>query len=335
MSTPDTAKMINRVALLMAQADHPNTGPAESETFRAKAQELMLKYRIAEEELRITQLASGVAATPITSEMFIASFESKYRNEYYSMFYWIADHLDVRFSQSWGKLVDEETGEYQYVLNATVVGFDTDIRLLEVIYTGVALHFGSVLEPKINPALSDQENCYALRGAGVERHRVADLLWGAGSSKISSRNAKVSTLYTAECEARGEDPRVVGRSVNAKTYRETFARYYVDEIRTRLWKMKSTAGTDSGALVLHGRTAAVDEAFYNLYPERRPSTEVENSEPCPKCARAKSGHCRDHPAGSYGGGPAYSSAGAAAGRRAGATANLDGASPTPRGRLGT
>lgn len=334
MTTPDNAKMILKVQLLLAQADHPNTDPVEADTYRAKAQLLMQKYRIDEETARQERLLLGIKAEPITAEIVISSQDSAYRSNYYSMFYWIAEHVGVRYDQTWGRIVDEETGQRVFVLKATCVGFDTDIRLLEMIYTGVQLHFSSTLEPKMNPLHSDQENCYNLRNAGVERHRISDLIWGPGSSKISSRNAKVTTLYAAECAVRGEDPKVIGRTVNAKTYRRTFASYYAYEISVRLSKMRAVAGTDSGALVLANRAADVDEAFYQLFPDQRPITAVAKpKEDCARCAAAKSGHCREHPAYRSSAAAPYSATGARAGRSAAQEANLAGASPTPRGRL--
>lgn len=44
---PIDPKVLDRVRALLAQAEHPNTGPAEAEAFSAKAAEMIDRYRIA------------------------------------------------------------------------------------------------------------------------------------------------------------------------------------------------------------------------------------------------------------------------------------------------
>jgi hypothetical protein len=59
--------------------------------------------------------------------------------------------------------------------------------------------------------------------------------------------------------------------------------------------MREGADATHGALQLAGREARVKEALYERYPEMRPSTEVVESRPCPRCAKRTDGTpCRDH-----------------------------------------
>lgn len=327
----DNRKKMATIQALLDRADHENTPAPEAEACRAKAEELMVKYRIEEEMLRVTKLASGTAEQPIMEEMIVCAYGNKYKEHYYSLAYFVAQHAGVRVVADYRKAVNDENVE-EFSLILQMVGFESDIRYAEMLYTGVRLTFSSLLEPKVNPRESDEDNVYRLRSSGMERIRIAELMWGSGSH---ANNAKVTKLYAAACAARGEDPKVVGRSVNVKTFRGSYADAFVTRIYNRLNAMKATAGLESGALVLHGRKDAVDEAFYARFPHLRPKPSIEGQDysGCAKCKRAKSGRCRDH---SYSAGKAkpYSALGARAGRSAADTADLSGGrTPKRTGRL--
>lgn len=324
-------KKMATIQALLDRADHPNTPPAEADSCRAKAEEMMVKYRIEEEMLRTTKLASGTAETPIVSEMVVCGYQNTWRDHYYSLAYYVAQHVGVRVVADYKRVMNEEAVE-EYSIILQMVGFETDIRYAEMLYTGIRLTFSSLLEPKRNPQESDADNVYRLRSSGMERNRIAAVMWGQATH---ANNAKVTKLYAQACEARGEDPKVAGRQVNAKTFRESYADSFVSRINTRLYELKSwVAGQESGALVLRGRKEAVDEAFYERFPSMRPKPRIEGQDysGCKKCAKAKSGRCRDH---SYGPAPKarpFSPLGASAGRQAANAADLSGGR-TPTRRL--
>lgn len=326
------AKMLVQVQALWAKAEATEF-PDEAETFRAGAERLMKRFRIDEEMLRQTKIASGTAAMPVEVlfPFLINPGASRYSNHYYTMIYNVMNHVGVRGLIVYGEH-DPETGQPIYAMN--LIGFDSDVRLVEMLYMNLRETFAEKLEPKVDPKLSDVDNVYRLRSAGVERIRIARLMWGDGSH---SNNAKVTRLYAEACAARGEDPKVAGRSVNAKTFRESYADAFVSETRARLRRMKATAAEEGGVLVLAGREDAVNEAFYERYPELRPAASLPGTseyKPCEKCRKAKSGACRDHPRGSAGRPRAFSSVGWTAGTHAAREADLSRAgSDRPTGKL--
>jgi hypothetical protein len=324
-TTATTEKMLERIAALLAKADGTDNAH-EADAFRAKADELMAKYRIADEEVRQSRLASGTAAQPIVRLFPAWRAGSPYSDKYWEMLYWVCDHIGVRVTGKGTTRGDDDTLMRQVVL----VGFDSDVEYAQRLYLSVALHFSATLEPKYNPALSDEENVYRLRNAGIERGRIGEIMgWGGEGTKGPGR---VTATYKKGCQAKGEDPRVIGRSINAKTYRSSFATAYSERIWTRLYEMRLASGLESGAIVLRGRREAVDEAFYELRPDLRPSTEVAQRRPCRKCERSKSGFCRDHKPRAAKDAP-YSAVGAQAGDSAARTADL-GPSATTR-KLGS
>ena len=169
--------------------------------------------------------------------------------------------------------------------------------MAEALYTAAILAFGMRLEPKVNPEESDAENCYRLRSAGMEGRRIAELVFG---NDAKSMRIKARKLFKEEAIRRGEDPDVLlGRGNSVSNYREDYANGFTLEIRRRLQRMRASRGQDSGRLVLAGRAEQVLEAWYERYPHLRPRPAsetrwVDPREQCPKCARAKSGYCRDH-----------------------------------------
>jgi hypothetical protein len=288
--------LIRKIEGLLTQADHPNTGPAEAEVFRAKAEAMMFKYRIDEMQLNLSGEAAPVTQeTPGWSTVILCDATSEFSSYYYSMFLKVISHLDIQCEVS----TKNEDGTTMYV--AEVVGYESDRRFAQILWQSIRLSFGKNLEPSVDRNISDMENCYNLRNAGMEGVRIAYLVFGdtAKSTRIKSRN-----LARKWAERIGEDATAFsGRGNNMKLYRDSYASGFVSTIRDRLYSMaRARTISDQGTLVLASRTNAVTDALYERYPHRRPrpavaaaadSTYTEH-ENCSKCAKAKSGFCRDH-----------------------------------------
>jgi hypothetical protein len=202
------------------------------------------------------------------------------------------------------------------VLVARGVGFELDVQYAELLFTQARVAFQTKLEPAVNPELSDQVNVYNLRSAGLERVKIADIMWG-NTDKVFL--AQVGRLYKAECALRGEEAALSGRGVTGKAYREQYANAFVVKLGYRLQQARS----GGNGLQLGNRERLLTEAFYARFPHMRPKAEVGGGEykECERCAKAKSGACREHPRGrSYRSGPNLYSAAAVRGRAAGEAA---------------
>lgn len=278
-----------RTILDMAES-HEAQGQTEAAALmRAKAQELMVKFRIEQEDL-IAQDTTGTAVTPVREDLRVCSYYTEYRQAYINLYHVVAEHAGCRVDFA----VTHKSGE-QFAVYAHTVGYAEDIRYAEMIFTAARLVFAERLEPKVLANLSEQENVYRLRSAGMERVRVSEEVWG---NRDKANLAKVGRMYKAECAKRGEQPALDGRGVTGKVYREQYASEFPWALSTRLRRAQDAAGQMGGGLVLHGRKERVDEAFYTIFPEYRPKPAVEQATPgdCGACKKTKheSGMCKDH-----------------------------------------
>lgn len=258
----DITKILNRVQGLLSKAEATEF-PAEAETYRAKAQALMLQYRIEEEHLIA---ADPTSVEPIRETMTVCSPASAFRQEYVNLAFWIADHAGVRC------LFGREPVDGSTTVVAYLVGYEGDIRLAEMLYAAARLVFMERIEPSVNRALDDATNIYRMRSAGITRRQVAIDLWGKDTH---AAHAEVGRVYKAECAKRDETPALDGRGISARQYRTAYAEEFTYELADRLRRSRDAADRSGGVMVLHGRQERVDEAFYGHFPWCRPSTEVE------------------------------------------------------------
>ena len=254
-------------------------------TYRTKAEELMRKYRIEEEEL-IAQDPTSMSPV-LVPIVVLGSLDHQFQQQYVNLYDIIARHTGTKVHFAW----EAKAGGSGYQIVAHTVGYETDVRYAEMIFTAARLVFSEKLEPKVDDTKSDQENAYRLRASGMERIRVAKALWGSTDKVFLAR---VGRLYKAECKARGEVAALDGRGVTGKVYREQYAGEFVWALQSRLWRAQQAAGY-GGGITLYGREDRVKEAFYTHFPTYRPSTEVAVVTECDKCKTTKheSGKCKD------------------------------------------
>jgi len=260
--------MMEKVRNLLARADHPNTPPAEADTARAMAERIRVKYAIEEDALIKSGALAGEQYKPGVKNMPVCPWDSPYMQTYYSLAVYAAQHTGCRHHYS--SAYNPETGTYDLVL--VMVGFEADLRFAEALYVSARIVFADRMEPKHDPNLSDEDNVYKMRSAGLERGRIGTLMgWGGEGTQGPN---KVTRVYKRACQARGEDAVVTGRSMNVKLFRETYADGFRNEFWRRLYRARNAAGTDAaGTLVLANRQDEVDEAFYERFPNLRPAPE--------------------------------------------------------------
>jgi hypothetical protein len=178
--------------------------------------------------------------------------------KHHSLWYWTAEHCGI---------LSEPRYQNNGDLVVTVVGYDMDIRYAETLYQSAWLMMGAKLEPKVNPQESDLENVYRLRSSGMERNRIAILLWG---DDTHAAHAKVGKLYARACAERGEDPIVAGRGINKDVYRLAYAEGFVNRYQDRLKASRDAVDSIAGLPALPGRFERVQERFWQEYPDQHP-----------------------------------------------------------------
>jgi hypothetical protein len=258
--TTATKAMLAKIRALLDKAESTEF-EGEADTYRAKAEELMRKYRVEEEQA----IAADPASLKPVSHTVDVSDSAEFGQQYYSMLHWIIGHVGGRLRGRWAYDPERRAS----VIKATVVAYESDMRMAELLFTNARMAFSAHLEPKPDPTLTDQVNAYLMRRAGMERYRVAQLLWGS-DPRDGTAHGKVGALYKAECAERDEKPALSGRGVNAKLYRKEYADAFAQRIWERLRRAREGADKVGGLPALHGRQERVDEAFYEIFPEERP-----------------------------------------------------------------
>lgn len=298
--------MLRKVQALLAKADHPNTPAPEADTARNMAEALMTKYKLDETQIGEGGKAFVVGQVPTWRTFPVCNLHSEFYSTYRSLASSVINHVGIRAVYRTEQTFDED-GRSVYTHAAECVGYESDLRMAEVLFTSVLMAFQRKLEPKYDPTISDQENAYAMRSAGMEGIRIAEAIYKvrlrASSLTPAEKNMcrKVRAMFKAEAEHRGEDPRILlGQGNNVKRFRESYAHGFEQELWRRLYRMRASRGESEVGLVLASREEAIAEAYYEKYPQFRPvkvSGAIAYKDPqtdCAKCATAKSGYCREH-----------------------------------------
>ena len=270
-------KMAAKIRNLLVRAEDPRLEhEAERQAFFNKAEELRRKYQIAEENLIATDQFS---AEVLIRKIKISTWSSDFWDDHHYMWMAAARFSGVLYRAHWvgGDLV------------VTAVGYGSDIQHAESLYQAAWLTMVARLEPKADPKLSDAENVYAMRGAGMERNKIANILWDAPMGKEGhAAHARVGKLYAEACRARGEDPVVAGRGISKKVYRERYGAEFAERFATRLRLARDAADSTGGVLVLLGREQRVKEAFWKEFPDEHPDAKRAAQE-ARKAAQAEAG----------------------------------------------
>lgn len=332
MSASTLDDILRKVQALLARADHPNTPVAEAEASRVKAELLMTKYRIDEATLAAGGAAQSQGIEPTWRKWRIASAKSEFSTEYRLIASAVLRHFDCEGVIRTGPARDvdpaAEDGD-EWISYMEAVGYDSDLRMAEALYTSCQVAFQAKLEPKYDPSLSDQVNAYIMRSAGMEGWRIAQAIYGKDDKAL---RPKVRSMFKAEAIARGEDPSILlGKGNSVKVFRQSFAVGFSNEIYYRLQQMRLSRGDAGGALVLADRATKVREAYYERFPQYRPQSGAASHykdprDGCAKCAKAQSGYCREHqwlkPSAARSKAPAFNDAAYYRGKKAAQSADI-------------
>lgn len=273
-TTASIDKMMESIRKLLAVADDTATTPEAAASYRAKAEMLITKYRI-DAEAVYAKSTNLNFSTPIERDMVMCNFSSDYSNTYYSIMWWVANHVGARIITT---TRTSATGGIDYV--AKLTGFEVDLRFAEILYTSAFLAFQAHTEPTDDPAVDAETNTiFRLRHTGrMTRGEIATMLWGKQSS---AGNGKVQKVYEREATRRGV-PFVSGRGVNRDEFLGVYADAFVNEFYWRLLAARQAANKATGngpEMVLANRQGRVDEAFYVNHPRMRPQPADGTAEP--------------------------------------------------------
>lgn len=331
-------QILRRVQGFLAQADHENTSKVEAATYRAKAESLMAQYRI--EESEAIERGEAPSLVPVHRTMDVCGYHSPYQFNYRQLASYVTHHCGVKAVFSYSR---DDSGAMTRTIE--MVGYESDTMFAEMLYASIRLAFAANLEPQYNAAESDSDNVYRMRNAGMTRDQIAEAMgWTVidartGKSPLTPSAAadKASKLYGTACREKGSEPKLLGRSTNMKVYKELYAEHFVTELYYRLLDSRNGVDTERGGLVLANRADKVQEAFYERYPEFRPSTlpapavkAVVKEETPAQAKRREARWAREQAEADRKRNSAGGQAGAQAGRAAAKKVDLQGTQPTKR-----
>jgi len=269
------AKMAEKIGKLIAMSEDESLPREARSSYAEMAERLMRQYRIDEENVITT--GSNTSIIPVRFHITIVEglgkwFAAEFQDEYMRIWKEIKKHAGLAGHFTWE--YDEEGNARKLV--AVGYGYQIDVRLAQFLWTSAHLTFATRIDTKVDPSLSDQLNCYYMRGSGMERNDIANQLWGSAYTD-GPAHGKVQKLYLAECEARDEKPSVGGKGFQAKRYRKAYAEGFCDQFGWRLRDARSAIDAQQGGIVLHGREDRVNEAYWAEWPDKAPLSAEEQA----------------------------------------------------------
>lgn len=285
-------KLLERVQSLINLAERTDNED-EAQTFRQKADKLMVDYAIEQAELDAVRPAEQ-RSTP--ESLWIREFiraKSTIKQDMCKALDSIAIHCRCK------AVFFNYDADYGTV-SAKVFGYASDLRYFEMLFTVVQLHMSGRIEPTPDVKLSLDENVYRLHEAGIKWARIADMLnradwsgiYGPQSRGLKGRNPETAhwreavrpspndpnmlipwggpsgdgkrliSAYKRWCKKIGDTPRAIP---NPDAYQRGFAEGYVRRLQVRLWELERY-GDWRGSTALVRRTESVDEALRAEFP---------------------------------------------------------------------
>lgn len=276
--------VLSKVRSLVQRAEHPSTPPDEAALCRAKADEMMLKYAVDQAMLRDSQpQAEQQKPSKIVIDLCDAGIP--YESQFTMLVMVICEHtrtqclflgaqMDKSALDSW-KIV---YGDFK--VQAEVYGFESDLKYFEILYTTLLLHMSNGIDPRPDPALSDEENAYNLHNSGLNWGEIARLYYPARDAQHGGWNGvKVPSgdFYPGKVWKRAYDRYLrknKGTAVSlppkfteaARTnWRQNFAESYVATLRRRLYMARS--GHQAGSeIILRSSMQAINEMIRREHP---------------------------------------------------------------------
>lgn len=272
VTTTATDKVLEQVRHLIAKIEHPNTPEAEREMCRQRADALMFRHAIDEAQISAEE-KEAAKSRPMTAVIPVSAYWDQYRDELMILMQALAEtNRCVAIAG-----IDYDSKQRA----ATVVGFESDVRFVEIMYTSIHLQFVSRIDPKWDPKRSEGENVRFLKECGVrwiDIARMGEFDWPDGGLLMR--------IYKRQCKADGVEPMATQRH---DAYRASFADGFFSRLRSRLYEDRARreeqvkdyedeTGNTGTALVLVDRKEAVNAAVYELFPHLKPLTKEEREE---------------------------------------------------------
>lgn len=310
MSNTTTAseKIMERVARLLALAEHPNTPEAEAELALKQANSLITKHAIDEALLRQSQSVNERRAV---THMTIVLGGGEFRPYLRTIFEAAAEALRVSVASKTVRVGDLGHTDTEFHL----YGANEDVVWLDMLFNMVKLQFLLKLDPRWDDSKSYDENVYTFKVAGykwAEIDRIAQDHGHASRESTAKVNVarysfygnvpedavlvvgdpdepnrydrfevrrpngffhKLKSAYVRHAKAIGDDTRVATQSHQA--YRLSFAESFRTRMTERFWEMQREAESEmdtipGAALAIRDMRDDANRAMWADFPNLSP-----------------------------------------------------------------
>jgi len=271
---PDKDTILERVRKLLDKADS-TTFEEEAATYREKADALMLQYAIESFEVDAARKEGSKERESIVLHKFvICKSDNPVKDQLVNLAGIVASHVRCR-SVFYGM---STSPKWKMDVSIGVVGYESDVKYAEMLFTSLWLQLSANLEPKPDPELDDVDNFVHMLENGVSRKRIAELM---GMPAKESSYQRISKAYIAWCK---ENDKVYhGRNTRPLpvTYARNYASAFTSRIGTRLYEIRKrqqeqVESTGKG-IVLFDRNKLVSDAYNEMFPPKSLSTHRERS----------------------------------------------------------
>ena len=189
MTTTNTApseKILDRVAKLLALAEHPNTPGSEAEVALLQANRLITRHAIEEAIIRQHQTVGERRA--LINKRIVVGAGSGFSSTLRTILYYAADANRVSVA-------------FLGIESAVLFGADEDVAWVEMLFNMIKLQFLLKIDPKWDESKSYDENVYNFKVAGNSWKAI-----NAESVKHGSRDARKWTQIAGSLNRDTEEP---------------------------------------------------------------------------------------------------------------------------------
>src|SRR5258708_308090 len=195
-------KLLEKVRALISKAEHPATDPVEAQTYREKADALMLTHMI--DDIMLDQSRPPEQrAKPAFIEIELGTTRSDLTGWIATLAVQVATHCRCKLRNYTGYPQTEDRSWGNAIHTSKVYGYESDLRYFEVLYTELRLHMLGALRPNHDPRLSYDDNCYILHSAGYNWLDVARMYGWEGDEDVRTKfqaGGEVKRAYYRACK---------------------------------------------------------------------------------------------------------------------------------------
>lgn len=284
-----SAKMLERVRALLAKAASTNF-PAEADSFRAKADQIMTEYAIDQWMVDQAQDAQGKRPTPERRDMDFGWWRGNpFRHQLWDMFSTVARHCRCAIATTKADYRD---------LKMPVFGLASDLDWFDLLFTQLMIAMIQKVDPQPRPELTLMENLAMMREAGMPWEDAINRIIRAGEVEdvTIDQDATFDDVYKPWVHEYRRWCRATGHPqsyVNQRTYRKNFADGFQAEINDRLGEMARNSrfeydkSHEAGTMEIAVRDIrlTIQDLIYAEFPELRPHARDCD---CRRCRAARS-----------------------------------------------